>query len=228
MNKGKLTRAFTLIELLTVIAIIGILAAILIPVAGKVRESGFKAADINNLRQLGQAVLLFAADHDDHLPTQPTGGGWWPSVIYPYVESTEIFYRPGADYNLQWDQDLRDGYYTSEATVTPGGEQIRWWYWINGPGAWQPFTNNVNLGYKDYPNNTHGRPMSTIEEPGRTIFLANGYVWNFVGTSHGANERFYRWSNGKTHFLWLDGHVDARGPDELTQDDFAVEKGRFN
>jgi prepilin-type N-terminal cleavage/methylation domain-containing protein len=63
----KQTSAFTLIELLTVIAIIGILAAILIPVVGKVRESARQAVCSSNIRQIALGILSY---HDDfgHLP----------------------------------------------------------------------------------------------------------------------------------------------------------------
>ena len=59
---------FTLVELLTVIAIIGILAAILIPVVGKVRENAQRAADLANLRSIGQAALVYAHEHNGSLP----------------------------------------------------------------------------------------------------------------------------------------------------------------
>ncbi len=55
--------AFTLIELLTVIAIIGILAAILIPVIGSVRRSSQNAGCVSNLRQWSQAIMLYANDN---------------------------------------------------------------------------------------------------------------------------------------------------------------------
>ena len=59
---------FTLIELLTVIAILGILAAIIIPTVGKARETAQRAVDANNLRELGKAAMLYAADNRDALP----------------------------------------------------------------------------------------------------------------------------------------------------------------
>ena len=69
MNKSlRSTAGFSLIELLTVIAILGILAAIIIPTVGKARETAQRAVDANNLRELGKAALIYAADNRDTLP----------------------------------------------------------------------------------------------------------------------------------------------------------------
>lgn len=61
-------RAFTLIELLTVIAIIAVLAAIVIPSVGKVRETAQRTVDANHLREIVKAATLYAAENDDRLP----------------------------------------------------------------------------------------------------------------------------------------------------------------
>ena len=69
----RLQAGFTLIELLTVIAIIGILAAIIIPTVGKVQQTARRTADSSNLRQIGQASLIFAQSNKDQLPSNSLG-----------------------------------------------------------------------------------------------------------------------------------------------------------
>lgn len=72
-----LSAAFTLIELLTVIAIISILIAIMVPAVATVRAKANAAKCISNLRQIGSGIYAVAADGPPHLPA-----GYYPPVDY--------------------------------------------------------------------------------------------------------------------------------------------------
>ncbi|EIQ00770.1 prepilin-type N-terminal cleavage/methylation domain-containing protein [Opitutaceae bacterium TAV1] len=80
---------FTLIELLAVIAIIGLLAAIIIPVTGRVRDTARAAQCRSNLRQIGGLFHLFAQDNRDDLPYRITaateGAHSWDYQLLPYT-----------------------------------------------------------------------------------------------------------------------------------------------
>ena len=66
--KPRPRRAFTLIELLTVIAIVGVLAGILVPVVGAARRTAQQAASTSNLRQLATATLTYIAEQRGLFP----------------------------------------------------------------------------------------------------------------------------------------------------------------
>ncbi len=60
--------AFTLIEMLVVIGIIGVLAALLLPVLSKGKDNGVRIIDLNNLKEMMLAVNMYANDNRDLLP----------------------------------------------------------------------------------------------------------------------------------------------------------------
>jgi len=61
-------RGFTLVELLVVSVILGVLFMLALAATGKVRQTAARSACQSNLRNLGAAILLYAADHDQYLP----------------------------------------------------------------------------------------------------------------------------------------------------------------
>jgi prepilin-type N-terminal cleavage/methylation domain-containing protein len=83
--------AFTLVELLTVIAIIGILAAIVIPTVGSVRDKAQRAVDANSAREILKAAQIYAGDNQDRLPdpqaitnatlAAPQPAWRWPGIL---------------------------------------------------------------------------------------------------------------------------------------------------
>src|ERR1019366_8172567 len=69
MKPNKYTNTgFTLIELLVVITIIGILAALLLPVLARSKKNARQVDCVSNQRQIGVALVLYTSDNADTLP----------------------------------------------------------------------------------------------------------------------------------------------------------------
>ena len=89
-------------ELLAVIAVIAALAAIILPVVSAMQRRGHQTAGLSNMRQVGMAFILYAAEHDYQLPGRTTGQNGqdrWPKVLMPYIKDVRIYAAPGDPQN---------------------------------------------------------------------------------------------------------------------------------
>lgn len=110
----KKINSFTLVELLVVVTIISILAALLLPVLKSARDEAKKAVCLSNMWQWGIAVLMYTQDYDGYLPvpfydyTEYSGSnypnaisGWMRDELLTYGLTRQLFYCPVC----QWDND---------------------------------------------------------------------------------------------------------------------------
>jgi dolichol-phosphate mannosyltransferase len=95
-------RGFTLMELLTVLAILSILMGILLPMLASARRAVQVTSCQSNTRQLALALQLYAQDYDGIWPRWTNGapGGVWDSAIYPYVRDPRIYHCPSNPQSL--------------------------------------------------------------------------------------------------------------------------------
>jgi len=112
-------RAFTLVELLVTISIIGILVGLLLPAVQAARESGRRTQCQNNLKQIGLAVDQFhlhmkrypagaLQSKPDGDPTGVAGFGWAPQIL-PFLQQKALFNYLGLP-----DSNLHDTLQTSD------------------------------------------------------------------------------------------------------------------
>src|SRR2546421_3598924 len=84
--------ASTLMELLVVIGIIPILAAMLLPVVSRAKESGRRIVCINNLKQLRLALGMYADDNDGQFP--PRFAPFWMTRLQQYYFDLRLLKCP--------------------------------------------------------------------------------------------------------------------------------------
>jgi Type II secretory pathway, pseudopilin PulG len=146
-----------LIELLTVIAIIGILAMILVPVVGRARESAKNARCISNLRQVGIAIQNYSGENRGLLP--PSGffginpyynrdARNFQHFLLPYLaikRSSSWSTTEGLAYSAVFDCPSYKGAFNGKAYTLqqkfnlPDGTEVRPWGFVQDTNG-----NNIN------------------------------------------------------------------------------------
>jgi prepilin-type processing-associated H-X9-DG protein/prepilin-type N-terminal cleavage/methylation domain-containing protein len=191
--------AFTLLELLAVCAVLGLLACFTLPAITNAFMVANRAKCASNLRQIGQALLTYAAEHDTQLPvtSHNTGdsrffinGQWintieasWIYVLAPYLDNVDEVLKLNATSYI-----LNDIVFDDEAY----GSLLR-----------LPYPSRTLLAF------ISNRPVS------RTWDHAHCAQWNTWGAlnddiapdRHRTGSRSTNRLRGTSNYLYADGHV---------------------
>ncbi len=228
MKAPRRNAAFTLIEMLTVIAIIGVLAAILIPVVGKVRQSARASRCVSNMRQLGAAFSLFVGDNKGLLPvtynmSNAATNNWWYH-LNPYTGNPVMkpYWTSASGSGSVQEVSLADGgvYRCPETDPNNTG-------W--GSNFWVSYKMNSRFREDDPKRNSYnaatvaGFPMGMIVNPARCISVLEGRTHpefdSFNEATSAGNAYWVIYPHGgRTNALFADGHVQSMTQQQLQAD----------
>ena len=151
-------RAFTLIELMVVIAIVGILAALLLPALARAKESGRRAACSSNLRQLAIAVSLYTSDHDNLFPPRKLYEAW-PFQFQPEYLNVDVLLCP-TEGLLTGSGDPRDADNAPRSYIMNNFSD--YFFTTLSAADWKSFTKG------NYPGSLN---ENSVSDPGETILF---------------------------------------------------------
>ncbi|HEY9248138.1 MAG TPA: type II secretion system protein [Rariglobus sp.] len=200
-------RAFTLVELLAVIAIVGVLCVIIFIGMRMARQRGEAAACLSNMRAVGQAVLLSTADNRGRFPALVAGPdyGAWADVVRPYLGSGPSKLTMCCPAQRQTILALNGKSSVEELN----GNQIR------------NFAFNSDFGPNQNPGSSW-RTVASINNPSRTMMLSEAGISpaSPYSTINDLNEYWLLQSTldesrnlrlgihyGGNNIVWCDGHA---------------------
>ncbi len=112
----RASAGFTLVELLIVVIILGILAAVVIPQFQSVTAEAKESALRSDLATVRQAISLYRVQHDEVYP----GQGGWSEFVTQLTTGTDAGGAPGTKYGPY----LRNGFPTNAVTGTTAGKTV--------------------------------------------------------------------------------------------------------
>jgi prepilin-type N-terminal cleavage/methylation domain-containing protein len=171
------TTGFTIIELLVVVSIIALLVGILLPAIGKARDNAMVNTSKSNLRQLGVAHKMYAADWADrHVTYVRDNLGRYGGDVDRYNQEV---YGGGGSFEIHPPIIAGWGY-------TSGGSYVAWAYWTN-------HSNNVYFQPINFPGPPNDGGAGGPDDCG----TCDGWGWFRFGTQP-------RPMSGYLNGLWLD------------------------
>ncbi len=174
------SKAFTLVELLVVIATLAVIAGLLFPVLTDARKSASQTRCSSNFRSAGLAVALYTGDHDETsiLASQAPGPDaraetdrTWAQMLRPYVGGASIFRCPNDSFKLDADTNYDPDVVTLDP-ATLDYEQSRRTNLGYNYLTFSPIGEAPNRKWVSIPAN-----MSSIATPAMTLHMVDS-VWS--------------------------------------------------
>lgn len=209
-------RAFTLVEMLVVLGILGVLTALLLPVLRNMQDKASMTADLNNLRTIGQGIAGFAGENNWRIPnsTIPLQGN--PNANF--MESLDRFLAPDSKFSAasQYNYLRRPVWYSKRYSKIPDGQTYNsstQYYWGLAYGMnvylwWNASPLNGANSFDGYINRAPDRSkLVLVGEKNRN----GGHEFDprVAPVYDKATQTNYRVSrDGKAYYLFADYHVE--------------------